>query len=129
MRSISGFFPALAGAALLAGCMTAEAPPATTNDFRPIATEAAFRNVVQNGHALPDGLRVFFEEDSYRVLNARDELTATGRWSWSDGQYCREGLTATGRVIPRECQQVEASATEIRYTRPDGSANRHALLG
>lgn len=44
----------------------------------------------------------------------------SGAWRWTDGYFCRE-MAWGGDPIPYNCQLVEASGNEVRFTSDQGS--------
>ena len=44
----------------------------------------------------------------------------SGAWRWDDGHFCRE-MAWGGDPIPYNCQLVEASGNELRFTSDQGS--------
>lgn len=48
--------------------------------------------------------------------------TISGAWDWQDGYFCRE-MAWGERVIPYNCQLVEARGAEVRFTSDQGTGD------
>lgn len=62
------------------------------------------------------------DEGAFLALIAGDALgwDVSGAWRWTDGYFCRE-MAWGGDPIPYNCQLVEASGNEVRFTSDQGS--------
>jgi hypothetical protein len=93
-----------------------------SESFMPITTEEEFRSQVVGREVVYDNgaIGTYGEDGSWAVANA-DGLLASGTWTWTDGQWCYEGSSATGPISPA-CDTVAVSSTGVRFTKADGTS-------
>lgn len=119
--------PALVAATLvLAAC--AAPPPEPRREFQPVTGPGEFIEKVA-------GRPITFENGGTLVAEPDGSLggdfggqTPEGRWSFSDGRFCRV-VTIGAQDYPQVCNLVEVGDDAIRFLNPDGTLSSQARLG
>lgn len=90
-------------------------------DFQKISEKDAFLGAL-DGRALNIGLfnlSINVAADG-RISGSAVGWDLTGTWAWQDGLFCRE-IDWSGMAIDYDCQLVESSGDEMRFTSGGGS--------
>lgn len=110
--------------AILALCLTvATALPAAAQNYAPVTDEATFLAMIgsKNLSNRLYGVNLRVSPDGTISGNAAG-WDINGTWSWENGFFCRE-MNWGGDPIPHNCQLVEASGRDMRFTTDQGAGD------
>ncbi len=108
---------------ILAIVMGLTAAPAVADSYVPVYEEQTFRSLV-DGKLLRNrlyGVRLNVLNNG-QIQGAAIGWDISGSWSWQDGYFCRE-MQWGGDPIPYNCQLVEVSGDNIRFTVDRGAGD------
>lgn len=108
---------------ILAMTLALTAAPAAADSFVPVYDEDQFVAIV-DGKLLRNrlyGVKLNVLNNG-QIQGAAIGWDITGTWAWQDGYFCRE-MNWGGDPIPYNCQLVEVSGDEIRFTVDQGAGD------
>jgi hypothetical protein len=84
-----------------------------------IRTEAEFRAQIVGRNTVIEGRGGTVQHADGTVTGTWDGQAVRGRWSWSDGMYCRN-LNIGGRVTGTDCLEYFIDGNRVRAVRDYG---------
>lgn len=116
-----------AGALFLSACAQSE-PPAPTEPYKVVASEAEFRSlIVDKMMKNPKGFAFTIKSDGTVDGDINGERPV-GTWDWKNNQYCRS-FKLGSKDFPYQCHVVEVSGMTAQFARDDGTNSRGWKLG
>lgn len=103
------------------------AMPASAQGFRPVVDRSEFLSLVSNRTL---NIRIYGLSlsvlPSGQITGKALGSDITGSWSWQNGYFCRE-MDWGGDPIPYNCQLVEVSGNDLRFTTDQGAGDSAVL--
>lgn len=97
------------------------------DSYQPVSDKSVFVNLME-GRSLTNRLyNLTLDVSSGGQINGSAlGWDVTGTWAWRGGYFCRE-MSWGGDPIPYNCQLVEVSGDQIRFTTDQGAGDSAAF--
>ena len=110
----------VSGCANTEGSSTSSAPVESV-PYTVITDQAEFNSLIVDKTLVKGGSTTWMVKSDGSLGGSIGGAPVSGTWVW-DGAYCREGSFGS-TALSYDCQKVEKSGTNIRFTRSDGTVS------
>ncbi len=105
--------------AMFAAILAMVAVSARAIEFSPVRDRGVFIKLVEGRALIHIGVKLSVARDG-RITGRAFGRKVTGRWSWSDGYFCRS-MQWGPREIPKNCQAVGKNGSTLRFQSDRGT--------